>query len=187
MTTTTPPTRALPTDPAAEAAALGAILLSGRLAEQALPLLRPEHFAVPWHRDVLAAAQRVLEARQPVDPITVHDALRRVGIVRLGGAGAGIRLAELVEAPPTAGSGMHYVGIVLDHAARRRLAQAGDRLTQLAGNGSGDLDELMRHAVRELACVRAAVDAHHRAVPARDGPDPAPQPPVLRAVPDREL
>ena len=82
---------------------------------------------------------------------------------------------------------MHYVGIVLDHAARRRLAQAGDRLTQLATAGSGDLDELMRHAVRELACVRAAVDAHHRAVPARDGPEPAPSRPVLRAVPDREL
>ncbi len=175
-------------DPAAEAAALGAILLSPALAARALPLLRPEHFATPWHGQVLHTAQQVHQAGQPVDPITVHAALRRAGLVRLGGAGAGVRLAELVEAPPTPASGMHYVGIVLEHAARRRLLEAADRLAQLATAGTGDLDELMRHTVRELACVRAAVDTHHRAVPAaRDGPEP-PQPErILRAVHDRDL
>ena len=70
---------------------------------------------------------------------------------------------EIIAAVPVTASGMHYVGLVLDCAARRRLAQAGVKLVQLAQSGHGELDEVMRDVVHELACVRTAVETHHKA------------------------
>jgi len=175
-----PPWPDLPTEPEnvfAERATLGAILLSPRVAAQALPLLRPEHLANPWHRQLLETMQAVHSSGRPLDAITAHAELRRRGLTRFAERDTGVLLADLLEATPTAGSGMYYTAVVLEYAARRRLVQAAVRLAQVAQDGHGDLDDVMRFAAHELACVRAVVDTHHRARP-RD------QPRDRAAVPD---
>jgi replicative DNA helicase len=152
-----------PQDIAAERAALGSILLNPTVAAQALPILKPHHFYRPWHGRLLEAAQALHAAGEPVDPISVHAALRRRGDRGIEGRNTGVLIHDIVSAVPVTASGMHYVGIVLDCAARRRLAQAGVKMVQLAQDGHGELDEVMSHVVHEIACVRAAVDTHHRA------------------------
>jgi replicative DNA helicase len=167
-----PPARPLPAEPEnlfAERAALGAILLSPRVAAQALPLLRPEHFTHPWHRHLLDALRAVHATGKPLDAITAHAELRRRGVTRYAERDTGVLLANLLEATPTAASGMYYTAIVLEYAARRRLVQAAVRLAEVARDGHGDLDQVMRFVTHEIACVRAAVDTHHRAQP-RDQP-----------------
>jgi replicative DNA helicase len=184
------PWRQVPAEPEnllAERAALGAILLCPRVAAQALPLLRPEHFAQPWHRQLLDAFHAVHASGRPLDAVTAHAELRRRGVLSFGARDAGVLLAELLEATPTAASGMHYTAVVLEYAARRRLVQAAVRLAQVAQDGHGDLDDVMRFVTRELACVRAAVDTHHRALP-RDQPRQehgraGPATPVANGVP----
>jgi len=185
------PWRELPPEPEnlhAERAVLGAILLAPRVAAQALPLLHPEHFTQPWHRQLLLALHAVHASDRPLDAITAHAELRRRGVTRVHERDTGVLLAELLEATPTPGNGMHYAGIVLEYAARRRLVQAAVRLAQVAQDGHGDLEEVMRFVGREIACVRAAVDSCQRA---RDrdpplvqprGPDPL-RPPTTRADP----
>jgi replicative DNA helicase len=84
------------------------------------------------------------------------------------GRSSGVLIHDLLEAVPVTTTGPHYARIVLEQAARRRLVQAGIKLVQLAQqppDGPGDLDELMRSVVQELACVRAAVDTYHRGDP----------------------
>lgn len=164
-----------PQDIPAERAVLGSILLNPAVAGQALPLLRPDHFYRPWHGQVLQVAQSLQAAGQPVDPITVHTALRRRGDRGTAGQNTGAWIHDIIAAVPVTASGMHYVGIILECAARRRLAQAGVKLAQLAQDGHGELDDVMRLVVQELACVRAAVDVYHR------GRDPQPER-SLRAV-----
>jgi replicative DNA helicase len=190
------PWRTLPAEPDnifAERAALGAILLSPRVAAQALPLLRAEHFTHPWHRHLLDALRAVHQNTKPLDAITAHAELRRRGVTRYAERDTGVLLANLIEATPTAGSGMYYVAIVLEYAARRRLVQAAVRLAQAAGDGHGDLDQVMRVVTHEIACVRAAVDTHHRTRPRdqpaarRDPTTPAPgngrpRPPATRDI-----
>lgn len=151
-----------PHDIAAERAVLGSILLNPAVAAQVLPLLRPDHFYRPWHGEVLQAAQSLHAAGQPVDPITVHAALRRRGDRGLSGQNTGVLIHDIIAAVPVTASGLHHVGIVLECAARRRLAQAGIKLTQLAQDGHGELHEVMSMVVQEFACVRAAVDAYLR-------------------------
>ena len=66
---------------------------------------------------------------------------------------------------------------MLEHAARRRLIQAGTKLIQLAQHGARsdqtaneNLNDLMREVVHEIACVRAAVDTYHRSEPQLSAP-----------------
>ena len=158
----------LPQDIDAERAVLGAILLNPAVAAQLLPLLRPGHFYRPWHGQLLAAAQALHTAGHPVDPVTVHAELRRRGQRGETGRSSGVLIHHLLAAVPVTASGPHYARIVVEHAARRRLVQAGIKLVQLAQNpagGHGDLDAVMREVVHEVACVRAAVDTYHRTQP----------------------
>lgn len=169
-----------PRDIPAEQATLGAILLSADTARTLLPLLRPEQFHRPAHGELLAAMQHLQATGDPVDPLTVHAELRRRGRAQFGQLSAAVVLHDLLAATPGAAHGRYYAAIVADTAARRRAVEAGVRLAQLAGSGQGDLDQLMSDVVREVACVRAAVDRHHAlATPGREL-TPADRP--LRAV-----
>ncbi len=159
-----------PQDLPAEQAVLGAILLSAEVARELLPRLRAEQFYRPVHGELLGVMQHVHEHGEPVDPLTVHAELRRRGRLVFGERKAAVVLHDLLAATPTVGNAGYYAAIVAESAARRRALEAGVRLAQLAGAGRGDLDELMSFAVRELACVRAAVERHHALVPpAREG------------------
>lgn len=158
----------VPQDIEAERAVLGAILLNPTVASQLLTILKPHHFYRPWHGQLLEAAQALHTGGRPVDPIAVHAELRRRGNHGEPGRNSGVLIHDLLAAVPVTASGPHYAQIVLEHAARRRLVQAGVKLVQLAQNpcgGNGDLDEVMRDVVQEIACVRAAVDTYHRTQP----------------------
>ena len=160
----------VPQDIDAERAVLGAILLNPAVAARLLPVLKPEHFYRPWHGQLLEAAQAMQRAGRPIDPITVHDELRRRGLRGEPGRSPGVLIHDLLEAVPVTASGEHYARIVLEQAARRRVVQAGVKLVQLAQHpprGEGDIDELMRDVVQELACVRAAIETYHRTDPHR--------------------
>jgi replicative DNA helicase len=162
---TEPSVPRVPSDVEAERAVLGAILLNPDVATPLLALLKPDHFYRPWHGQVLHAAQVLHRSGRPVDPIAVHDELRRQGLRGDAARSNGVAIHDLLAAVPVTASGPYYARIVLEQAARRRLLQAGVKLVQLAQHppaGPGDLDQVMRDVVQELACVRAAVDTFHR-------------------------
>ena len=94
----------------AEAAVLGAMLLSPAFAQQASEELVATDFATPAHRTIFAAIQKLLGSRRAVDGVMVAEQLRDDGLLNeVGGAPF---LHALVEGAPTSDLADHYLEIV---------------------------------------------------------------------------
>jgi replicative DNA helicase len=105
----------------AEQSVLGAILLSER-SLYALVIeegLRPEDFYRERHRITYAAMLALYGTNEPIDPLTVTEALRQSGqLDAAGGAGA---IDELTGSVPLVGNARRYAQIVKENALLRRL------------------------------------------------------------------
>ena len=114
----------------AEESVLGAIMLSAEAANLVMDKLEPEDFYVPAHQAIFDAIVQLYNANQPIDPLTVSDALHRRGeLERIGGPGY---LTDLMEGVPTASNIEYYAEIVEEHGLRRRLIGAGGQIGDLA-------------------------------------------------------
>jgi len=105
----------------AEQSVLGAILLSER-SLYALVIeegLRPEDFYRERHRVTYAAMLELYNANEPIDPLTVTEALRQSG--RLEDAGGEEAIDALTGAVPLVGNARRYAQIVKENALLRRL------------------------------------------------------------------
>ena len=114
----------------AEESVIGAAMLSPDAANEALELLRPEDFYKPVHQLIFEAIVGLFDGNQPIDAITVADALRRTEqLDRIGGV---TYLTSLLERVPTTSNIVYYAGIVDETASRRRLMRAGADVGALA-------------------------------------------------------
>jgi replicative DNA helicase len=140
--------------PLAEAAVLGALLrTTAEHARTVLSTLTADDWTVPQHAHVAIAMQALLDADQPVDPISVLGQLRRQGLESASTASrnAGVLLLDLYAAAPCVSHAAHYSRIVQEHSYRRRVQTAAQRLLQVAA--SGVLDDLAtRVEVEHRAC-----------------------------------
>lgn len=140
--------------PTAEAALLGAALISGR-ADDVLTGVTVDDFTTGQHRTVFAAMRELVDRGEPVDPVTVLGEIRAAGAVESHhGRDLGLSLMALAENCPTATNHRHYRQTVLQHTYRRRIRQAGERFTQYAADAP--LDELHQLAHREHVDVEQA-------------------------------
>ncbi len=122
--------RVAPHSVEAEESVLGAIMISTEAADVALETLHPEDFYKPAHQSIFEVVRRLFDANEPIDVVTVTEGLRRAGqLDRVGGIGF---VTALSDAVPTASNIGHYVGIVEEHALRRRLLRAGGDIGTLA-------------------------------------------------------
>ncbi len=114
----------------AEESVLGAIMISTEAADLAMERLHPEDFYRPAHQAIFEAAVALFDANEPIDVVTVTEALRRAETLdRVGGM---VAVASLSDAVPTASNVEHYIAIVDEHATRRRLLRAGGEVGNLA-------------------------------------------------------
>jgi len=114
----------------AEESVLGAIMLSAEAANLVMDKLEAGDFYVPAHQAIFDSIVQLYNANQPIDPLTVSDALHRKGeLDRIGGAGY---LTDLMEGVPTASNIEYYAEIVEEHGLRRRLIGAGGQIGDLA-------------------------------------------------------
>ncbi len=150
----------------AETALLGCLLhMTAETARPYLDQFVDEDLVDPRHRIVLEAIRNLVGSDPPVDPdpVVVLGELRRTGkdTSFLADQAAGVTLLNLAAAAPVVASTGHYARIVLEHAWRRRVEEAGVRLQQLAG--SSPLEDLAQHVLSEL---QAAVHEAQRRLPA---------------------
>jgi replicative DNA helicase len=137
-------------------------MLSKGCADSLLPVLWADHFTSRPHQDTLEAIRAVHEAGRPVDPLLVHDQLRKQGRLAWGNIKAAPFIHTCVEATYFPGHAHNYAAAVLECAARRRLLQAGIRIAQAAARGVPDLPELMRLVAAEVHAVSDQVSTHLR-------------------------
>src|SRR5262245_8230049 len=101
MTTVLSPPQAL-TSSTAERSVLGALLLDPDKLLDVASLLEPTDFSDPVFRSIYAALRRLSDARQPIDFVTVAEALRTDATIEAIGGSA--FLAQLASEVPTSGN-----------------------------------------------------------------------------------
>lgn len=121
-------------DLVAEQCSLGAALLTPAVHTEITAIVQPYDYYRPAHQMILEAANRLRDAREPVDSVTVAAELTRTGeITRVGGAPY---LHTLISRVPVAANGAYYARIVRERSVIRRVIEVGTRIVQ---RGRGDL------------------------------------------------
>ena len=129
----------------AEESLLGALLLSreavGAAAEQGV---HAGDFYKPAHQHIYEAIRVLSAAGEPVDPVTVADELRRLGLLdEIGGFST---LLELQNATPAISNAPRYASIVQDTAMLRRLIGVASDIAEMAYNGPEDVRKTLDQA-----------------------------------------
>src|SRR5690242_960422 len=158
-----------PQDPHAEQCVLGGMLLSKRAIGEVLEVTTAEDFYRPQHETVFRAVADMYGRNQPADQITVGNYLSELGVLtKIGGPAY---LSELVQAVPTAANAEYYAEIVRDCAIRRRIVEAGRRITDIGYRGEGPAWQANDAAQAELAGVMKAGEETDSALLGDDLPD----------------
>jgi P4 family phage/plasmid primase-like protien len=106
-------------NPDAERAILGGILLNNEAFLEASPLLKAKDFALDSNGRIYARMADLANSWRPIDQVTLPEELNKHGELEMVGGHAYI--ASLLDGVPDRPSILHYVKIVRD-AADRRLA-----------------------------------------------------------------
>ncbi len=135
----------------AEESVLGSILMSADAANLALEKLHAEDFYRPAHQSIFQSISELFDANQPIDAVTVSEALRRSGALdRIGGVGY---LTQLIDSVPTASNIEYYADIVEEHALRRRLLRTGGDIGALATTMDDPISQVLDRAEQAVFAV----------------------------------
>jgi len=145
----------------AEQSVLGAVLLENEAINQALEILTAEDFYRETHREIFRAMMELSDHNQPVDAITLTDALRTKSVLEQIGGPAYI--AELADAVPTAANVAHYARIVREKAVLRSLATIATDIASSAYEANANVDEFLdtaEHRIFEISERRIKPSFH---------------------------
>lgn len=143
--------RTPPSDLAAERSVLGGMLLSKDAIADVVEVLKGDDFYRPAHGTIFDAIINLFSMSEPADAITVAAELEREG--HLGRIGGPPYLHELTSAVPTAANAGFYAEIVADLSMRRRLVDAGTKITSMGYAGNGDVLDMVNEAQAEVFAV----------------------------------
>lgn len=139
-------------DPHAEQACLGAMMISADALADVGSQLRARDFHTPRHELIFEIIMSLYSHGHPVDVISVADELVRKD--QLSQAGGADYLHVLTSIPPAAASASYYAAIVSDKATRRRVVAAARSIYDNArGTEVNDLVESARHALDDAVGV----------------------------------
>ena len=140
--------RVPPQDIDAEMAVLGAMFIESDAVARATELLDEKSFYRTAHQKIFKAAATLFDNREPVDVITMADALEKNG--DLDSVGGNYYLVELAEKVPSAAHLEHYAKIVLENAMARRLINVTTKITSKCYEKYDDVYDLVDEAEKEI-------------------------------------
>ncbi|MDP8959573.1 MAG: replicative DNA helicase [Actinomycetota bacterium] len=147
--------RVPPSNLEAEESVLGSVMLSPDAANVVMEMLQAEDFYKPAHQVIFEAMVELYNRNQPIDAVTVSDALRRGNqLERIGGISY---LTGLLDAVPATSNAGYYAGIIEEHGQRRRLVRAGSVIGELAFDTHTPVGEILDRAEQTVFAV-----AEHR-------------------------
>jgi len=135
-------------DLAAERAVLGAVLNDNSVIAAVAEVVHPDDFSSPGHVQIFSAMLGLESSQRPVDHLTLSEELKRRGQLQTVGGPA--YLMSLDQVVPVPASAVTYAGIVKDQAVRRRLAEAGREIQEMATQEAGDLEAILDEAERRV-------------------------------------
>ena len=128
----------------AEESLLGAMLLSKEAIATAVETVAATDFYKPAHAHLFEAIVTLYGAGEPVDPITVAEALHRAGV--LDGVGGKNAILRIQTGTPAASNAAFYARIVAEHALLRRLVAVGSEIAELGYTLPDDVSEVLDRA-----------------------------------------
>jgi replicative DNA helicase len=132
----------------AEESVLGGILLDNNALDRAIELIIPEDFYREAHRKIMRAIIDLSERHEPVDLVTLSDALRsRNELQDVGGASY---LAELTERVPTAANVAYYARIVKDKAILRSLIETSTEIAMRSYEAPANVESFLDEAEHQI-------------------------------------
>ena len=132
----------------AEESVLGAMMLSPGAIGAVSEILDAGDFYRESHAKVYRAALSLYARGEPVDAITLVDALEERS--ELEDAGGRIRIHELAALVPAAANAAHYARIVREMATLRGLIRTGQEIARLGWERPGETDVLVDRAEQIL-------------------------------------
>src|SRR5215213_6983903 len=146
----------------AEESVLGAMMLSPGAIGAVSELLDGSDFYRESHAKMYRAAVDLYGKSEPVDAITLVDALEERGqLEEVGGRG---RIHELAALVPATANAAHYARIVRELSTLRGLIRAGGQIAQLGWDRPGETTDLVDRAEQimfELSQTRVASEFSH--------------------------
>ena len=135
----------------AEQSVLGAILIDRDAVIEVAEFLRPEDFYRQANGRIYAAILDLFERREPIDIVTVAEALeRREDLEAIGGRAY---LSSLSNETPTAVHAAQYARIVERKAVLRNLIGAAGRIAGIGYEDPAEIQEAIDRAEAELFSV----------------------------------
>lgn len=124
-----------------EAAVLGALMLNRDAMAIVVDILKPASFYRDDHQLIFAAMQQLHGRSQPIDLLTVMEALKKEG--KLEATGGPAYLAELTNLVASAANIEYHARIIAQYALNRRIIEAGAELVQQGYDDTVDVFQLL--------------------------------------------
>jgi replicative DNA helicase len=132
----------------AEESVLGGILLDNNALDRVIELITPEDLYREAHRKIMRAVVDLNARMEPVDLVTLADALKnRNELQEVGGA---TYLAELAERVPTAAHVAYYARIIKDKAILRQLIQTTNEIAMRSFEAQSDVEAFLDEAEHKI-------------------------------------
>ncbi|MHB9149239.1 MAG: replicative DNA helicase [Thermoleophilia bacterium] len=128
----------------AEVSVLGALMVAPNLIPGVTEVLRPAHFYRRSHQYIYEVIEDLYARGEPVDPITVSEALSNQG--RLEEVGGRAFVHSLVSAVPAATNARYYAEIVRENYMLRSLIEVGQGIAELGYRREGEPVDLIDRA-----------------------------------------
>ena len=130
----------------AEESVLGGILLDAHALDRVIEVMRPDDFYRETNRTIFLTMLALTERGEPIDLITLTDALKnRNALQSVGGAAY---LAELSDKVPSAANIAYYARIVREKAVLRSLITVSGNILERAFTGQEDIAHFLDEAER---------------------------------------
>ena len=135
----------------AEQAVLGSILIDSRCVADVIGILRPEDFHLQQNRDIYETIYTMFNFSQTIDPVTVLDKMREMGVYQDNSRDY---ILQLMEITPTAANAQRYANIVREKAMLRGLGQAATDIADMVYSQVGTPQEMLETAEKKIYALR---------------------------------
>ena len=143
--------RQLPQSLEAEQSVLGSILIDSRCVADIIGILKPEDFFLQQNREIYETVYTMFNFSQTIDPVTVLDKMRELGVYRENSRDY---IMQLMEITPTAANAVRYANIVREKAMLRGLAEAAADIEETVYTQVGTPAEILESAEKKIYALR---------------------------------
>ena len=141
----------LPQSLEAEQAVLGSILIDSRCVADVIGVVRPEDFYLQQNREIFETIYTMFNFSQSIDPVTVLDKMRELGVHQDNSRDY---IMQLMEITPTAANAVRYANIVREKAMLRGLGEAASDISEMVHEQLGTPSEILETAEKKIYALR---------------------------------